>query len=280
MAKHGLGRGLDALIPQDAGSLETSVLEVDPRQLAPSPYQPRKSFSEEKIQELAASIKEHGVIQPLVVRRKGDGYQLIAGERRLKAALKAGLQKVPIVVKAMDDREAMEAALVENVQREDLNPLDEAEAYQRLMDEFGLTQEQVAQRVGKSRAEVANTVRLTRLEPEVKGFLAEGKLTGGHGRALVTLPRAEQLKVARTIVAKGLSVRRVEEILAAKVDDKRRAKAGAGVRIGQAERILSKVLGSPVVVKMGKDRGTISITFFGQEDLERLVEAISGEAGE
>lgn len=274
MARHGLGKGLEALIPAESDSGSASVIEVDPRELLPGPYQPRKSFSEEKIDELAASMREHGVIQPLIVRRKGTRYELIAGERRLRAALKADLKKVPIIVKEMDDREAMEASLVENVQREDLNPVDEAEAYQRLISEFGLTQEEVAARVGKSRAEVANTVRLVKLEPEVKELLAQGKISAGHGRALVGLPAKEQIRMARMIVTKGLSVRKVEEMLARKKPAGKGADKAGVVRVSEAERVLSDCLGSPVVVRKGPRKGSIVITFFGDEDLQRLLETI------
>lgn len=274
MARRRLGKGIDALIPDvvidKAGE---DIVELDPREIESSPYQPRQVFDEEKIRELAASMQEHGVIQPLIVRKKGDAYQLVAGERRLRAAIEAGLKKVPVVVRHMDDRQAMEISLVENLQREDLGPLEEAEAFQRLADEFGLTQEEIAKRVGKSRSEVANTMRLLKLEPEVKALLSQGKLTGGHGRALVGLEREAQIKMARAIVSEGLSVRRVEKAVAGhakKGKAKREEKRSR--RIEEAEEMLSAFLGSPVIVKMKGSRGTISIGFFGEEDLERLIE--------
>jgi ParB family chromosome partitioning protein len=277
VARRGLGRGIDSLIPVVPGEDSEQILHVNPKDIRPNPYQPRRIFDDAAIEELAASMVEHGVIQPLIVRRDGASYQLVAGERRLRAALKAGLDQIPVVVKSLSDREAMEVSLVENLQREDLGPIEEAEAYKRLSEEFGLTQEQIAQRVGKSRSDVANTLRLLRLEPEVKQLINEGKISGGHGRALVGLPRDQQIAVAKSIVEKGLSVRGTEEAVATKTAKrKRRQRQSQSSRIREAEEILAAALGSPVVVKQQGTRGTISISFFGREDLERLIEAISG----
>lgn len=277
MARRGLGRGIDSLIPAVLPEEGEEIVHVSPGDIRPNPYQPRQIFDEAAIEELAASMKEHGVIQPLIVRRDGPGYQLVAGERRLRAAIKAGLDKIPVVVKSLSDREAMELSLVENLQREDLGPIEEAEAYKRLSEEFGLTQEQIAQRVGKSRSDVANTMRLLRLEPEIKQLINEGKISGGHGRALVGLPREQQLVVAKTIVDKGLSVRETEEAVASKAAKRKpRQKQTSSSRIKEAEEILSAALGSPVVVKRQGTKGTISISFFGREDLERLIDIIAG----
>lgn len=275
MSKKGLGRGIEALIPADPQSLDTPIVELDPTEIKPDPLQPRQVFDEAKIDELAASLKEHGVIQPLIVRRVGGTYRLVAGERRLRAALKAGIDKVPVVLREMDDREAMEVSLVENLQREELGPLEQADAFQRLIDEFGLTQEEVAARVGKSRPEVANTVRLLKLEPEVKKLIADGKLTGGHGRALVGLSRAEQIKAANSVVAKGLSVRKTEELVAGLSKGKKvKTSPPAPVRRRDAEEILSAAIGNQVQVKVHGEKGTITIPFFSEEDLERIVEMI------
>ncbi len=274
MARRGLGRGIDALIPVGAGDESEDIQELNPGEIRPNPYQPRQIFDDGKIQELAASMKEHGVIQPLIVRREGGGYQLVAGERRLRAALAAGLEKIPVVVRDMSNREAMEISLVENLQREDLGPLEEAEAYHRLSDEFDLTQEDISRRVGKSRSEVANTLRLLRLEPEVKELINLGKMTGGHGRAIVGLARDQQIRIARAIVSKGLSVRSTEEAVAGKGARKEKKETVAVIRVKEAEEVLTALLGSPVAVKKQGGKGTISISFFGSEDLERLVEAI------
>jgi ParB family chromosome partitioning protein len=265
------------LIPAVLEDQGEEILQVDPKDIRANPYQPRQVFDDAAIEELAASMVEHGIIQPLIVRRYDAGYQLVAGERRLRAAMRAGLDKVPVVVKSLSDREAMELSLVENLQREDLGPLEEAEAYRRLSEEFGLTQEQIAQRVGKSRSDIANTLRLLRLEPEVKQLINEGKMSGGHGRALVGLPREQQLSIARSIVERGLSVRSTEETVASKVANKKpRQKKSQAMRIREAEELLAAALGSPVVVKRQGTKGTISISFFGPEDLERLIEVISG----
>ncbi|HHX28744.1 MAG: ParB/RepB/Spo0J family partition protein [Bacillota bacterium] len=275
MAKKGLGRGIEALIPVDPQPQDTPIVELDPAEIKADPLQPRQVFDEAKIEELAASLKEHGVIQPLIVRQVGGTYRLVAGERRLRAAMKAGIQKVPAVVRIMDDREAMEVSLVENLQREELGPLEQAGAFQRLMDEFGLTQEEVASRVGKSRPEVANTVRLLRLEPEVKKLISDGKLTGGHGRALLGLSGAAQVKAARSVLSRGLSVRKTEELVSGRLA-RRPKKSGPAlpVRRRDAEDILSRALGTPVEVKVQGAKGSINIAFFGEEDLERIVEMI------
>jgi ParB family chromosome partitioning protein len=275
VAKKGLGRGIEALIPADPRSQDTPIVELDPAQIKADPLQPRQVFDEAKIDELAGSLMEHGVIQPLIVRQVGETYRLVAGERRLRAALKAGLEKVPAVVREMDDREAMEVSLVENLQREELGPLEQAGAFQRLMDEFGLTQEEVASRVGKSRPEVANTVRLLKLEPEVKKLISDGKLTGGHGRALLGLSRSEQIRAAKRVVSGGLSVRKTEELVSARLAGRATRNApSAPMRRRDAEDLLSRALGTPVQVKVQGPRGTISIAFFGEEDLERIVEMI------
>ena len=275
MAKKGLGRGIEALIPVSAESQDTPIVELDPTEIKPDPLQPRQIFDDQKIRELADSLKVHGVIQPLIVRRVGQTYRLVAGERRLRAALEAGIERVPVVVRTMDDREAMEVSLVENLQREELGPLEQAAAFQRLMDEFNMTQEEVAARVGKSRPEVANTVRLLKLEPEVKKLITEGKLTGGHGRALVGLNRERQIKSAKTVIAKGLSVRKTEELVAGQARQQAK-KTGLlpPSRRRDAEEILAQALGTPVQVKVQGPRGSITISFFGEEDLERIVDVI------
>lgn len=275
MAKRGLGRGIEALIPGDDAAAGGSIVVLDTRTIEADPRQPRQTFDDAKLDELAASLREHGVIQPLIVRQTGSTYRLVAGERRLRAAMKAGIDKVPALVRNMDDREAVEVSLVENLQREELGPLEQAGAFQRLADDFGLTQEEIAVRVGKSRPEVTNTMRLLKLEPEVRALLSEGKLTGGHGRALVTLDRERQLRLARIAVGRGLSVRKTEELVsveAKKVQPK--SSISKAVRRKDAEDLLSSALGSPVQVKVQGPRGSITIAFFGEEDLERVVEIV------
>lgn len=277
MAKKGLGRGIDALIPSGPEPLDIPIVELDPAEIKPDPLQPRQVFDDAKIDELAASLKEHGVIQPLIVRKVGQTYRLVAGERRLRAALRAGIGKVPAVLRTMDDRQAMEVSLVENLQREELGPLEQAGAFQRLIDDFGMTQEQIAVRVGKSRPDVANTVRLLKLEPEVKKLITDGKLTGGHGRALVGLDRNRQIKAARAVISKGLSVRKTEELVSRQA---RKNSVPVQNRRRDAEEILTRALGTAVQVKVQGPRGSISIDFFGEEDLERIVEIIQRGAKE
>ncbi len=279
MARKSLGRGIEALIPiaapEESGG---DVLRLKTNQIEADPNQPRQVFDEAKIRELASSLKEHGMIQPLIVRRVGDVYRLVAGERRLRAAEHAGMTEIPVVLREMDDREAMEVSLVENLQREDLGPLEQAAAFQRLVDEFGLTQEEIARRVGKSRPDVANTLRLLKLEPEVKVLVNEGKISGGHGRALVTLDRGTQLKIAEAVLRQGLSVRKTEEAVAREVNRKvaRGGRAPVWVRRQDAEELLSAALGSPVLVKSYRNKGSIEITFYGEEDLERLIDLVHG----
>lgn len=273
MLKRGLGRGIDSLIPPVEPEPGEATVEVAVSEIDPNPFQPRREFSQESLEELAASVKEHGVLQPLIVRRVGGRFQLVAGERRLRAAQMAGLARVPVVVRAMDDRQVMIVSLVENLQREDLRPLEEAEAFRRLIEEFGLTQEQAAQQVGKSRSEVANTLRLLKLAPEAKKLLEEGKISAGHARVLVGLEPERQGEIARMVASRNLTVRQVEELVYGR---KRERKARVVARVREAEVALSEALGSPVVVKRQGNKGTITISFFGDEDLERLVGILTG----
>jgi ParB family chromosome partitioning protein len=276
VAKRRLGRGIDALIP-GSDLPRQEVVEIDPNEIQPDPMQPRQIFDEDRIDELAESLKQHGVIQPLTVRRVNGEYRLVAGERRLRAAIKAQMKTVPVVIRQMDDREAMEVALVENLQREELGPLEQAGAFQLLIEEFGLTQEELATRVGKSRSEVANTLRLLKLEPEVKEMVTNGTLSAGHARALLSLDRNTQIKMARSVVSKGLTVRKLEELVSKRAKKKEpQSVARKKVRRRDAEELLTGALGSPVQVTVQGRRGTISISFFGEEDLERLVEMIRG----
>lgn len=279
MARKSLGRGIEALIPVGDGPAG-DIIQLDPKVIEPDPNQPRQVFDEAKIDELASSLKEHGIIQPLVVRMVGDVYRLVAGERRLRAALRAGLEQVPVVLKEMDDREAMEISLVENLQREELGPLEQALAFQRLVEEFDLTQEEVARRVGKSRPEVANTIRLLKLEPEVKALVSSGALSGGHGRALVSLERDAQVRLAKMVALKGLSVRKTEEAVGAEAKRaEKQRNVSSPVRRRDAEELLGEALGSPVRVRLQGAKGTIEVSFYGEEDLERLVETIRRGAG-
>ena len=216
-SKGGLGRGLSALIPQvmsgtqnEETEKEKGEITIEIKKVSPNPYQPRRTFDEVKMQELTESIREHGVFQPILVRLKEDGYQLIAGERRLRAAKRAGLKAIPAIVREMSDNEMMELAIIENIQRQDLNPVEEAQAYKRLAEEFHLTQEQIARRLSKSRPYIANSIRLLNLPDPVLDLLAEGKLTPGHVRPLLTLTAEQAIQIAQQLAEQKATVREAE----------------------------------------------------------------------
>ena len=278
-AELGLGRGLNALLgdpvlqDQGEGSVSLPISQVEP-----GLNQPRKRFDPEALAELADSIREHGIIQPLTVRKLQSGYyQIIAGERRWRAARMAGLSQVPVVVIEADDRKAMELAMIENLQREDLNPMEEAEGYHTLMEQYGLTQEETSQRVGKSRSAVANALRLLNLCKEVRELVEEGKLTGGHARALVPLTTDVQQKAAAIIVKDDLSVRQTELLvkkLTAEKPDKPAKDATSVDYAAEAARELGERLGRPCKIVTGKKKGRIELEYFGMDDLNALLEAL------
>lgn len=275
----GLGRGLGALIP-GAGQLgESGVIDIPIDQIRPNSLQPRAGFQDTPLAELAASIQEQGILQPVLVRPTSDGYELVAGERRWRAARVAGLRVIPAMVRRLDDRGALEAALVENLQREDLNAIDRARAYRRLAEEFGLSQEGVARRVGRSQPSVANTLRLLTLPQEVQAAVEGGRLTEGHARALVGIEDPSRLlDVWRRIEAKGLSVRETE--IAAKRRSISREIPKARLHAHELniiEQNLSETLGAPVrVVADKKGRGEIRIAFYSADDLDRLLTLMGG----
>ncbi len=282
--KRRLGKGLGALIPEVlAGTGETSDVELD--RIKPNPYQPRQQFDEQKLQGLAESIKEHGVLQAVVLSPSGEegSYYLVAGERRCRAAKMAGLNRVPAVVKSYDSKAMLEIALIENLQRENLNPIEEARAYQRLMKEFSYTQEELARRLGRSRPSVANCIRLLSLSPPVIEALEKGEITSGQARPLLSISDpAIQQEAAERIISEGLTSRDAEKMATQLVDKKNR-----GVKTDphreedpiQAELQLQiqRVLGTKVKIKSGKNGGTIEIYYYGEEDLERLVSKLLPE---
>ncbi len=289
--RRGLGRGLEALLGEAAA--ETAPAEVGVDEIDPNPLQPRRRFGEEELAELAASIREHGVVQPVVVRPVGGRYQLVAGERRWRAARLAGLRTIPAVVRAVPDDRLLEFALIENIQREDLTPLEEARAYDALLRHLGCTQEQLAARLGRSRAAVTNTLRLLQLDAEVQELIENGRLSEGHGRALLGLtdPGAQR-ELARVMAERGMSVRQAEAAVRAAARVPRQghggeARGGDGLRpprlrgsARQAEEALRLRLAAPVRIRPGDGAaGTIEILFFGEEDLLRICEVIVGEAG-
>ena len=283
MAKpSGLGKGLGALLGDEytrAASSSASTLPIS--QIENYAGQPRKYFDEESLAELAESIAEHGIIQPLTVRKLSSGYyQIIAGERRWRAARMAGLKEVPVVVIEADDRTAMELAMVENLQREDLNPMEEAEGYKALMDQYGMTQEQAASRVGKSRSAVANALRLLNLAPAVRKLVEENKLSAGHARALLPLSQRDQEKTAQTIVSTGLSVRQTEMLVkrlqtAQEEEQEPPSPAPAAVDyVVEAERDLSQRMGRACHISHGKKKGRIEIEYYGVDDLNDLLDLL------
>jgi len=289
MKRGGLGRGLGALIPgaPEAGGVANGLLEIPVSSIVPNPRQPRNIFDDEALQSMAASVREVGVLQPVVVRRAAEGYELIAGERRFRAAQMAGLTSVPAVVRESDDLTSLQEALIENIHREDLNPIELAEAMTELQDEMGATQEELAVRVGMSRSHVANTLRLLQLPPKVLGMISEGRLQAGHGRALLTLDDADAREaLALRVAAEDLSVRDVEGLVRryqespATVGD--RAKPADRVVVepsspmAEVEEILAEQLATRVKIQMGARRGKIVIEFGSAEDLERIVSEIIG----
>ncbi|MFQ5897141.1 MAG: ParB/RepB/Spo0J family partition protein [Candidatus Methylomirabilia bacterium] len=272
MIKRGLGRGLDALLPVELGE-EAALREIPLEAITPSAHQPRKAFSSDSLQELAASIQRSGVLQPIVVRRRGEGYQMVVGERRWRAAKMVGLRTIPAVIREGTDAESLELALVENLLRDDLNPIEEAEAYQRLLLEFGWTQEELGQRMGKDRSSVANCLRLLKLPPAIQSDLKEGRLTMGHARALLALTSGEdQLKLREEILAQSWSVRTTEQGVRR---GRQRAPRRSAELAGLEER-LREALATRVRIVGNERRGRIELGFASREELDRLVELIVG----
>ncbi|MCI5993701.1 MAG: ParB/RepB/Spo0J family partition protein [Clostridiales bacterium] len=283
--QRGLGKGLGALLGESALSEPSpdGAVRLPLQKVEPNPLQPRKTFEPEALDELAASIREHGVIQPLTVRKMPSGfYQIIAGERRWRAARLAGLDEVPVVIIEADDKKAMELALIENLQRADLNPIEEAQGYQQLMQEYGMTQEQAAARVGKSRPAVANAMRLLALPQPVLELVRSGKLSAGHARALLALKTpGEQHAVAQKVIALQLSVRQTEAMCKkmSKISTPAPQKPLAVDYLAECQKELSKRLGRGVKIVAGKRKGRVELEYYGEEDLQRLYEALQGIAG-
>lgn len=269
--KTALGKGLNALIPEKGDE----ILHLDIHRILPGAYQPRKTFSENSLKELAASIKEKGILQPILVSRTGDGsFNLIAGERRWRAATLAGLKKIPAMVKNAASKDAFEMALIENIQREDLNPVETAEAFNRLVQEFGLTQEELADKVGKERATVANYLRLLKLPDEIKALLYNGSLSMGHARALLSIEgRAAQVEAAKKIIRSGLSVRETESMAKKAVAPPKAQHKDA--QIASLEDKLIKHLGTKArLVHKGKKGGRIEIDYYSLDELDRILEIL------
>jgi ParB family chromosome partitioning protein len=270
----GLGRGLDALLPAPgAGAAAGGVVELPVDLLVPNPEQPRQGLAEAELAELAASIREHGVLQPVIVARAGAGYVLVAGERRWRAARQAGLTTIPALIKEVTPRQRLELALVENLQRQDLTPLEEAAAYQQLIAEHGLTQEQVATRVGKSRAAVANALRLLQLAPAVRAALLAGQITAGHARALLGCPDpAQQEALLAQVLAGDLSVRATEELVRRGGQRRPRTAPAPAAELAAVEQALRQALGTKVQLLRSRRGGRIVIHYYSDEELQALYE--------
>ena len=284
MSKRALGKGIDALLGGDRQE-ESAVMEIAVADLRPNPEQPRRGFKESTLRELADSIREKGVLQPVLVEETADGrYIIVAGERRVRAARLAGLEKVPVVVRQFSAEEKLEIALIENVQREDLAPLEEARAYRRLMELGNASQEQVAQKVGKDRSTIANTIRLLKLPPDALAALEEGTITAGHARAVLMVTNvSDQSVLLKRIVDTGMSVRQAEEMAGALNQGKKGERPRAGksspparsADVRELERRLMEKLGTKVEVRGTSHRGKIQISYFTSDDLERILEILS-----
>ncbi|MGC8855405.1 MAG: ParB/RepB/Spo0J family partition protein [Anaerolineae bacterium] len=273
-SRSGLGKGLDALIPGGSQPAD-GVTQVPVENIRRNPRQPRVQFNAQELEELAASIREHGILQPLVVSPGEDGsYVLIAGERRLEAARKAGLRTVPVVIRHATDQQLLELALIENVQRADLNPLEEAEAFRHLIDEFGLSHEAVAARLGKSRVAVTNTLRLLEAAPAVKQALVDGKISEGHARALLALSSLRAQEAAlQTVIHLDLSVRQTEQLARKLAGEKpaSKQKPAQSPEVSELEQRLRSSLGTKVTLRHGKKGGTITIHYYSDEELDALL---------
>jgi len=274
----GLGRGLTALIPQRTGGSAATEIPID--RIRPNPRQPRQVMDQGQLDELAASIREHGVLQPILVTETLDGYQLVAGERRFRASRLAGLERIPAVVRQLADRDQLELALVENLQRADLGPMEEAHAFQALVDEFELTHDTIAQRLGRSKSAITNTLRLLDLDPEVQSAIADGRLTAGHARAIGGLPVSQQAHVARTVIDQGFSVRQAEELVR-RLREPRAARPAATQRLPdpdleRVEEDLRRRLGTKVTLARSRIGGRIIIEFYSDEELGQLYDRLIG----
>ncbi|MBA2380571.1 MAG: ParB/RepB/Spo0J family partition protein [Chloroflexi bacterium] len=274
----GLGRGLASLIPQRSQQAATTEIPIE--RIRPNPRQPRQRMDPAELESLAASIREHGVLQPILVTETLDGYQLVAGERRFRASQQAGLERIPAVIRQLADREQLELALVENLQRADLGPMEEANAYRSLVSEFDLTHDQIAQRVGRAKSTITNTLRLLDLDPNVQEALVEGRLSEGHARAIGGLPPEQQARVAATIADQGFSVRQAEELVR-RLREPRAPKAAAAPRVLEPdlERVeddLRRRLGTKVTLARSRKGGRIIIEFYSDEELGQLYDRLIG----
>ncbi|MGN7477739.1 ParB/RepB/Spo0J family partition protein [Solibacillus silvestris] len=276
----GLGKGIDALFREEAVHKEDQVQQVAVAKILANPFQPRKIFDETTIEELAASIREHGIIQPIIVRKSGKKYEIVAGERRYRAAKNAGLTEVPVIVKDFNEQQMMEVAILENLQREDLTPIEEAEAYNSLIVKLNFTQEDLAKRLGKSRPHIANLIRLLQLPEDVRELVNEGKLTMGHGRALLGLKNKRRIpEVANKVIKDHLNVRQLEKYIqdANEAVSRETKSTKKDVHTQATESQLREYFGTQVQIKKAKNKGKIEIEFYSEDDLHRILEILNIE---
>ncbi|MCF6410718.1 ParB/RepB/Spo0J family partition protein [Pseudalkalibacillus salsuginis] len=278
----GLGKGFNALFPANELETEQEIQEIELGEIRPNPYQPRKTFDQKAIDELKESIETHGILQPIIVRKTIKGYEIVVGERRYRAAKETGLKKIPVIVKELNEQKMMELAMIENLQREDLNPIEEGQAYASLMQELELTQEQLAHRLGKSRPHIANHLRLLQLPSLVQQLLAEKKLSMGHGRALLAVKNKAKISpLVQRIIKENLSVRQVETIIQQMNKnvsrETKKRKPEKNVFVKEKEETLRERFGTTVSIRQNKRKGKIEIDFFSQDDLNRILEMLEGK---
>ena len=277
--KKGLGKGLGALLTDNNSNDESSVKELKINEIEPNNNQPRKKFDDEKLKTLSESIMQHGIVQPIIVRKDGNIYRIVAGERRWRAARLAGLKTVPVVIKELTNKQVMEIALIENIQREDLNPIEEAEAFDRLLNEYNMTQEELSNSIGKSRSAIANTIRLLGLNEKVKEHLINGEITSGHARALLSINEEDfQIEVCKEVIEKNLSVRETESLVKKNLKEKNKVKIRRENRneeIIKIEEDLKNIFGTKVKLLDKNNKGKILIEYYSNDDLERILEVIN-----
>ncbi|MGB7603990.1 MAG: ParB/RepB/Spo0J family partition protein [Lutisporaceae bacterium] len=275
MNKHGLGKGLGALIRENEQDISGSVTELKITELEANQNQPRRNFDDQALQELADSIKQHGVVQPIIVRKLDENYQIVAGERRWRAARLAGLKSVPVVVKDYSNIEVMEIALIENLQRQDLNAIEEAIAYKSLIEEHDMTQEEISEKIGKSRSAIANTLRLLNLPGEIKDFVVQGKISAGHARAILSVQdKRKQIEIALKVIEQQLNVRDIEKLVMQKEKKEPSKESKKSVEIIELEERLKKALATKVNIVHKKSSGKIEIEYYNNDDLERILELL------
>lgn len=275
MNKKGLGKGLGALISTANEETNTGVVELRINEIEPNAGQPRKKFDDEKLLQLSDSIKQHGIVQPIIVRKEDNIYKIVAGERRWRAARLAGLTSVPVIIKDVNNKQVMEMALIENIQREDLNPIEEAEAYERLLNEYDLTQEELSKSIGKNRSTIANILRLLSLCEEIKEFVISGEISSGHARALLTISdKKVQEKLCKEIIDKNLSVRETENLVKRFLVEKKEVQKASSQdeNILRIEDDLKKILGTKVKLINNNKKGKILIEYYSGDELERILE--------